>query len=92
MQLTGKTTNEIQQEIFDAIKNGEDINKLKEEISAAGFKPEGFYFTGETAHRIAMETPRSAAGGGVSGWQVFLTIVSVLVLVLRIARCSNRMH
>ena len=92
MQLTGKTTNEIQQQIFDAIKNGEDISKLKEELTTAGFKPEGFYFTGETAHRAAMETPRTTTGGGASSWQIILTIISLLVLVLRIVRCNQRMH
>ncbi len=90
MNLESKSPNEIQQEIFGEIRNGTSIEKLKAELKEKGLHPEGYYFATETEHNKVMEEPKTAAGQ-MSGWQIFIGIVAVLVLVLRIARCSSKM-
>ena len=89
MEFENKTQKEIQQLIFSEIQKGVPIDSIKNELRGKGLHPEAYYFTTESQHNVVMDTP--PASSNVSGWQVFLVIVSLIVLVIRIARCSNRM-
>ena len=89
MELENKDQKEIQQAIFSEIQKGTPVETIKNELREKGLHPEAYYFTTESQHNVVMDAPSSSSN--VSGWQVFLVIVSLLVLVIRIARCSNRM-
>lgn len=90
MDIENKNPKEIQELIFAEIRNGASIEALKNELREKGLHPEGYYFTTEAEHQAILEEPRTPAGQ-VSGWQIALTIVTLIILVFRIARCSSRM-
>ena len=88
MNIENKNPKAIQEEIYKEINAGADPVKLKQELKAQGVPVEAYYFT-TGQDLVTMQEPPSSSG--VSGWQVFLTIVSLLILIFRIARCSSRM-
>ena len=90
MNLDNKTPKEIQQEIFSEIQKGTNIEKIKTALREQGHHPEAYYFTSEKEHTTILEAPKAAAGH-TSGWQVFLAIVAIIIMVIRIARCSSKM-
>lgn len=90
MNIENKTPKEIQQLLFEEIRNGADIEKLRVELKEKGLHPEGFYFTTEAEHTKVMEEPRSPAGQ-LSGWQIFAGIITIVVLIIKVARCSSKM-
>jgi hypothetical protein len=90
MELENKNQKEIQQEIFAEIKKGTNIEKLKAELKEKGLHPEGYYFIAESEHTKIMAEPKIGAGH-TTGWQIFVAIIAIIVMVIKIARCSNRM-
>jgi hypothetical protein len=95
METENKNPKEIQQEIFDQISKGANPVELKELLRKKGVPVEGYYFVSEAAHKRQIETPpqygvSQQAGGGASAWQIFVAILSVVLLIFRIARCSSR--
>lgn len=90
MDITGKTQQEIQQLIFEELKAGKTTDSIKAKLIENGQKPEGYYFTSQEDYNRVIEEPKTAAGQ-LSGWQIFWGIVVVIIMILRIARCSNRM-
>lgn len=90
MNLDNKNPKEIQQEIFSEIQKGSDIEKIKTELREKGQHPEAYYFITENEHTKIMEEPKSAAGH-TTGWQVFVAIIAIIIMVIKIARCSSKM-
>ncbi len=90
MNPAGLSPKEIQQQIFDEIASGTHPQTLKENLRQQGVPVEGYYFTTEAKHTEEV-LPPAEPSSPVTGWQVFWTIVTVLILILKIARCSNSM-
>ena len=96
MEIEDKSPKEIQQEIFDQIAKGANPGELKELLRRKGVPVEGYYFTSENAHNTELEQSRLNSGsgastsGGASGAQIFFAILSVVILIFRIARCTSR--
>lgn len=91
MELTGKSSQEIQQQIFDEIRKGTGADVLKAELKHNGLHPEGYYFTTEESHKAAMEIPKEPAGI-VSGKQTFWFVLSMIFLVIKLVRCTMLMN
>jgi len=90
MNIEGLKPKEIQERIFEEIAKGANPDTLKMDLKAKGVPVEGYYFSTKTAHEQEVSLPAEPAGQ-LTGWQIFWGVVTVIVLVLRIARCSSRM-
>lgn len=90
MEIANKNSKEIQSEIFAEIRKGTSVEALKAELKKKGHHPEGYYFTNEEQHIKMLAEPKAPAGHLTSG-QIVWGIVIVLILIIRIARCSSRM-
>ncbi len=88
MNLDNKNSEVIQKEIYTAIANGADIDSLKAEIKAKGLHPEGYYFTTELERNKVMNEPISTSNN-VSPMRVIWLVISIIILIVKIVRCSN---
>lgn len=98
MNIANKTPFEVQQEIYTAIQNGENIDSLKQEVKDHGYHPEGFYFVSQAQQQSIFDgddlknySTSNSSSSGMSTWRVIWLVLSVLVMIFRIARCSSRM-
>lgn len=92
MNLQEKTPAEIQAEIFNELDKGTSVEKIKQELQSNGHIPEGYYFDRNQHKNIVTDNdPLAPSSTSVSGKQVIITIILLIVLVFRIIRCSQRM-
>ena len=90
MNVTGLSTKEIKQQIFDEIDRGTHPQTLKESLRQQVVLVEGYYFTTRAKHSEVL-LPPSKSTLPVRGLQVFWSIVTVFIIILRIAKCSSSM-
>jgi hypothetical protein len=90
MDLANKNSEEIQQEIFKEIAKGTNIESLKAEIKQKGLHPEGFYFMSEQQRNIVKDQPIER-GGHLTTSQIIWGVITVVLIIFRIARCSSKM-
>jgi len=94
MHLYNQTPQQIQQQIFDEIKKGANIHALKHELKESGIPPEAYYFTTQEEHNTEIATDGFSSTeqpATRSTWQIILLVISIIVLIVRVARCSSRM-
>jgi|GEM_PF-5492216 len=93
MEIQGLTSREIQQRIFEEIGNGTNVVALKQELKEKGVPVEGYYFTTEAQYQSekSFSAEPASAASSVSGKQVFWTILTIVIVIFKIARCSSRM-
>ncbi len=85
-----KTPEEIQQLIYAEISSGADKELLKSHLRQQGINTEGYYFTTEAERNAILMEPK-VSDNGITAKQVLLAILTIVVVVLKIARCSRNM-
>jgi hypothetical protein len=91
MHLENQSNVEIQAQIFAEVEKGTNIEIIKAELRDVGKNPEGYYFTTAAKHNAVIQAPKEPAGQ-LTTIQIISGIITVLFLIIRIARCSNRIH
>lgn len=91
MHLQNQSNQEIQAQIFAEVEKGTNIEIIKAELKDAGKNPEGYYFTTAAKHNQVIEAPKEPAGQ-LSSMQIIGGIITVIILIIKVARCSNQMH
>jgi hypothetical protein len=90
INVENKTPQEIQQLIYVEIKNGADKEELKSFLQKQGIATEGYYFTTEEERNAILTQPK-VSDSGVTTKQILLGILTLVVVIIRIARCSRNM-
>jgi hypothetical protein len=90
MNTENLTPKQIQEVIFAEIEKGTAIDIIKATLKQQGKNPEGYYFTTAAKHNQTVNAPKEPASK-ISGMQVFWIVLSIVFLLIRVARCNSRM-
>jgi hypothetical protein len=90
MNIDNLSPKEIQEQIFVEIGKGTNVEIIKTALKDKGQNPEGYYFTTAAKHNEVINAPKEPAGQ-MSGLQIFGMIISIIFIIIRIARCSSKM-
>jgi hypothetical protein len=91
MNFQNLTNEEIQKVIFAEIEKGTYVLNIKEALIAQGKIPEAYYFTTTTQHEQVMQVPsgHDEPSESMGALQIIGTIVSIGILIFRIATCNS---
>ncbi len=93
MNFQNLSNEEIQKVIFEEIEKGTYVLSIKEALIAQGKIPEAYYFTTTTQHEQTMQVPsgHDEPSESMGAMQIIGTIITVCVLIYRIASCNSNM-